>query len=1323
VSDDSSGPAGLPDPGRIANQQDFGRELTRLRERAGKTIRQVAAEAQVPPSTAGDYFTGSHLPQASARPLLRRILAACGETDPAVVGQWMDAVTRVRRAPGRRAAGIPPPYRGLASFEAEHAQWFFGRAALTRLLVDLAADRSADAHTARYGSADTADDSSAGPPGPAMANVPLMVTGPSGGGKSSLLRAGLIPALRARTRHRTIAASPRLLLFTPGPHPIRALAELLVPDDPDTAEAALHTTPWRSAELAGGIRPPGLAVIVDQFEEIFTECEAEADRGAFISALCALGSPALVVLGLRSAFYGRARTYPQLAVALQERHIVVGPMNEAELRSAIVEPARVARLNVEDGLVEVLLRDLAPPAQQGAPDAAYEAGALALLSQAMLITWERSRGALLTVAAYTQSGGIRDAISGTAEAVFGQLSADQAGPARRLFLRLVQITDGIAVRRRIPLGEACRGNDASVLAAFVAQRLITVDAYAAEIAHEALLTAWPRLRGWIEADREWLRMRRRISEAARAWRDGGRDPSGLLRGSPLAIARDSAADPAGRARFSRLEQEFLDAGIAAQRAERAAGRRRTLRARAIVAALGVALVAIVSLVGYAAHQRAGVNAALEGAYSRDVAAEASQIRASDVSVAAQLSLAAYQIAPTSPALSSLLESSGAPKAARLLDSLGTASAVALSPDRTVLAVAAGDGTLRLWDVARPGQPSPLGPPVARLPSALCAAAFGPGGRLLAAAGADDRIRLWDTLNPRRPRQDSPPLTGPAGSVYGLAFSPDGRLLAAGSADHTVRLWDTGSPGHPQPLATLTGPAGYVASVAFSPDGTALAAGSADGTVRLWRLTRSGNGGPVRGPVSLGRPLTGPAAIVDAIAFSPDSHTLAAGSRDDDVWLWNITDPARPKLARAPLTGATGWVNAVAFSPDGRQLAAGSSDDTALAWQLATGALTFRLPHPVPVLSLAWDGPHDLVTGAADGTVRLWAVPPPVLNADGPVHKLSLSPDGRTLAVGTADLTLWDIATRTRIGAAAVAGTFVSAVAFSPNGEVIAAGYGNGTIQLWRAASSGPPTPFGPPLRASATGPVEFAAFQRDGTVLATAGNDGTVRLWDVARPQKPGPLRVIQASVTTVFTAVFSPNGHAIAAANADGTVRLWNVMNLTRPVALGLPLTGPQGAQGEMYSVAFSPDGRVLAAGSDKTIRLWNVARPARPYPLGRPLTGPGGQVYSLAFSPDGRALAAGVADGSVWLWRTSGDSAPAARADLAAAGGHVHSVAFGPGGQVIAAAGADGTVRLWDTEPGPVAADLCAMAGDPLTRAEWNRYVPGVPYAPPCRHGRPAR
>ena len=488
----------------------------------------------------------------------------------------------------------------------------------------------------------------------------------------------------------------------------------LVPANADAAETTLRADPGRSADLAGKIRPPGLAVIVDQFEEIFTGCHDEAEIKAFIAALCALPFPALVVLGLRADFYARALTYPNLAAALQAHQIEVGPMSEAQLRQAITEPARLAKLNVQDGLVELLLRDLAPPARSGAPGAAYEAGALALLSHALLAIWERCRGGLLTVAAYEASGGIRDAMARTAETAFSKLTADQGRQARRLFLRLVQVTDGAVVRRRLPIDVVQDGTDADVLTTFVTQRLITADAYAAEITHEALLSAWPRLRAWIDADREWLRMRRRISEAARAWRDGGRDVTDLLRGRPLAIARDSAAQQPDRVGLSRLEQEFLDAGIANERAERQVEKRRTRRLRRLVATLGAAVLAAVTLAAYAAEQHQEVSVAQARANSRKVAAEAMQVRGDDVSVAAQLSLAAYRISPTTQALSSLLEASGTPAAARLLDSAGVVQSVALSPDHQVLAVATDDGALHLWDVARPGRPFSFGPPIARL---------------------------------------------------------------------------------------------------------------------------------------------------------------------------------------------------------------------------------------------------------------------------------------------------------------------------------------------------------------------------------------------------------------------------------------------------------------------------------------------------------------------------------------------------------------------------------------------------------------------------------
>ena len=375
-----------PDPARIATQPDFGRELTRARQRAGLTVREVARAVGIPASTAGDYFAGRHLPPPSQPGLLPRILRVCGETDPDRLSEWMSALNRIRRGPGRRPTAAAAPYRGLASFQPEDAPWFFGREDLTARLVGLAGAAPA--------------------PG-----VPLTVVGPSGSGKSSLLRAGLIPSMPGWPRR-------RLALFTPGATPLRELARQLAllapgrdPAEPDPAdpailadtsrvEAVLRSDPGEAPRLAPRLIPDGsdprLLIVVDQFEEIFTACRDEAEQQRFITAICALTGPAVVVAALRADFYDRALRYPELARALQERQVVVVPMTRQEVRSAIVEPASLARLAVEDGLVELLLRDLAPPVPEGGPaGAAHEAGALPLLSHALLTTWSHSHGGRL----------------------------------------------------------------------------------------------------------------------------------------------------------------------------------------------------------------------------------------------------------------------------------------------------------------------------------------------------------------------------------------------------------------------------------------------------------------------------------------------------------------------------------------------------------------------------------------------------------------------------------------------------------------------------------------------------------------------------------------------------------------------------------------------------------------------------------------------------------------------------------------------------------------------------------------------------------------
>jgi WD40 repeat protein/transcriptional regulator with XRE-family HTH domain len=1236
-----------PDPDRIATHQDFGRELTAVRTRAGLTVRQVARAAGLPNSTAGDYFSGRHLPADGRPEQLLGILRACGETDPDLVARWESARQRARRPSGRRPGGAQVPYRGLARFEREDSRWFFGREDVTDLLVTLADEDKP---------------------------LPLVLVGPSGAGKSSVLRAGLIPRL----------AGP-VTLLEPAAAPLAALRA-------------------RAAKPPGEGRP---AIIVDQLETVFTQCQDEAERREFVTELGELAKTALVVLALRADFYEHALRYPRLAAALQARQVVLGPMTAEQVRRAITEPARLARLDVEEGLTGLLMRDLAPPGAAGTQDA-YASGALPLLSHAMLATWEHSRGSTLTVTDYLASGGIRDALTQTAETAYGSLTEDAQGLARRLFLRLVHVADDApATRATVRLSEltAWGGQTGPVLGRFVGERLITVDADTAQITHDALLTAWPRLRSWIDGGRENLLTRRRVTEAARAWQDAGWENAALWRGRQLEAARDWAADEDNHASPGTPAGAFVAASIAAEEATQRAERRRAGRLRRLVAVLAALVIAVGTLAGFAFQQRQAATVARDNANSREAAVEAGQVRDQDAPLADQLSVAAYDTARTPQAAASLLESTGSPAAARLLDSAGPVQSVSLSPDRGLLAVAAADGTLRLWDVAAPGHPEPDGAPLeAASDSPLYATAFSPDGKILAAAGAHRTVQLWDVSRTGHPVRLGT-LTGPANTVYSVAFSPGGRILAAGSADDTVRLWNVSDPAHPAPLGRpLTGATGYVQSVAFAPGGTILAAGSADGTVRLWDVARPAAAKP------LGRPLTGPASLVSGVAFSPKGNLLAAASQDHKLWLWRIGGGRA--VPDGTLVGSVNWLNAVAFSPDGTQVAAGTAVASVLVWNVATRTLTATLPHSQPVTSLAWDGTGRLAAGDADGTVSLWTLPDPVLATGNAPSGVAYSPDGRTLAAGGQDIQLWDAVRRTPIATRPLpAGTITNAITYSPDGRLIAIARSDGTAWLLDARTL---APAGAPFRVTASGNAESVAFSPDGKVLATGADDGTVRLWSLADPARPRPLASARDSGTYVYTVVFAPNGRTIAVASTDNLTRLWDVADPARPVPLGKPLTG---LSSYAIGLAFNPDSTLLAVGSaDKTVRLWDVSDPARPVLAGAPLTGPTSYVWAVAFSPDGRTLAAGVTDGTVWLWDVADPAHPALMATLTGPLGHVYSIAFSPSGRVLAAASNDGTVHLWDTSPAAAMAAVCADAGQPLTRKEWATYLPGLAYRAPC-------
>jgi WD40 repeat protein len=447
----------------------------------------------------------------------------------------------------------------------------------------------------------------------------------------------------------------------------------------------------------------------------------------------------------------------------------------------------------------------------------------------------------------------------------------------------------------------------------------------------------------------------------------------------------------------------------------------------------------------------------------------------------------------------------------------------------------------------------------------------------------------------------------------------------------------------------------VHTVAVSPDGHTLASGSIDHTIRLWNLTDPAH------PAPLGQPLTGHTDAVIDVTFSPDGHTLASSSDDHTIRLWNLTDPAHPAPLSRPLTGHTDTVVSVAFSPDGHTLASGSFDDTIRLWNLTDPAHPGPLGQPLQghsgeVESVAFspDG-HTLASGSVDHTVRLW-------NLTDPAHP---GPLGQPLQ-GHTD-TVWS-------------------VAFSPDGHTLASSSADNTVRLWNLTDPAHPGPLGQPLQGH-TDTVLSLAFSPDGHTLASSSTDGTVQLWNLTDPTHPAPLGLpLQGHTETVWDMAFSPDGHTLASGSGDRTIRLWNLDT-------ALPLRGHTSA---VYRVAFSPDGHTLASSStDHTIRLWNLTDPTHPAPLGQPLQGHTDTVESVAFSPDGHTLASSSGDHTIRLWNLTDPTHPAPLGQPLQ--GHtdtVENVAFSPDGHTLASSSADHTIRLWNltdpTHPAPLGQPL---------------------------------
>jgi DNA-binding SARP family transcriptional activator/WD40 repeat protein len=1170
---------------------------------------------------------------------------------------------RERAQPEGAGGGfVSCPFKGLASFEVEDAEVFFGR---ERLVAEMVAR---------------------------LAGAPLMgIVGSSGSGKSSALRAGLLATLAAGVLPGSEGWA--LALLRPGEHPWRALERA-------TAAAGQQGT---------------LVVAVDQFEEVFTSCHDESERAAFVEALVAATRDprrrALVLVAVRADFYGRCAVFPELSRLLGANHVLVGPMRRDELRRVIEQPARRAGLRVDSDLVDALIADV-----EGEP------GGLPLLSTSLIELWQRRDGPRLRVGAYEEAGGLHGAVARLAESAYARLEPTQRDVARRMLLRLAGEGEGESVvRRRVELAELGADRDdavGEVLAALTNDRLVTIGDGEVEVAHEALLREWPRLRGWLEDDAEGRRLHHHLAIAAREWDAGGRDPGELYRGARLASTLDWRAEHA--ADLNALERTFLEESRAQSERDARRARRTNRRLRSLLAA-AAALLAL---------------AAIAGALFLDQRGHAR----SEARTAQAQRLGAQALVEDDLDRSLLLARQGV----ELEDSVETRGNLlaALTRSPAAIGVVRSQGN-RLFELA-----------------------LRPDGRALVVGDNHDNILFLDPLTLRRlrppyrsPRTGDPDLPWQGFAIRDLAFSPDGSRLAIRKAGGVTlldgRTW--------RPIATVAVPDVEYSNdvpdatyphMAFSPDGRTLRVpyeltveGEVPTTIlridarvgrRLGRptqilpgastadfLTFSPDGGrlvmvenggivirdattlePLRRVPEAGGRLD--PELAQAFALSLDGRTLAAGSQDGSVRFLDMTT-GEWRTASGRHQAA---VQRAAFTPDGRFLVTVGDDANAIVWDVAAGSADETLEgHAGRVLALALDRrAHTLFTASLDGNVIAWDLvgdrrlgrPFNAGTGTDVFPATALSRDGRTLVTAQDDgaVSVVDTATLTR-RRVPVAGSPSEAhgPAFGPRGTIVVGGF-SGFLAVIDARTGRQVAR----LRGHDENEVVFTSTtSADGSIIATTGTDVTLRLWDVRRARQLGaPIRLESPPLSD---AGISPDGRTVAVSLFDGTVNVFAVRSHRRIARVRVDDSIP------MFS-RFSRDGRLLLTGSrDGRVRVFSAGDWR---PLGPAFDAHAGFVSSVDASPDGRTLVTAGTDGQVRLWdvatrRPIGSALPGPE--------NVNAVAlFAPDGRHVFAVFANGRGYRWDARPSSWARHACDVAARRLSRAEWEDALGGREYAPAC-------
>ncbi|MBN2305872.1 MAG: protein kinase [Anaerolineae bacterium] len=1186
---------------------------------------------------------------------------------------------------------VANPYKGLQPFEEADAEDFFGRTALIETLLERMQE-------------------------PGDISRFLAVIGPSGSGKSSAVKAGLIPALRKGA----LPGSERwyMVEMVPGHDPFLALSSALLGvavDPPADLLERLRTDDRALVTAIDEILPEDtnaeLVLTIDQFEETFTLLDDEAARAHFLNLLLmAIAEPSCrirLIVTLRADFYDRPLLYPGFGEMVRRRNEVVLPLSPDEMREAIVSPAKRAGLTVETGLVAAIVAEIAE-----------QPGALPLMQYALTEVFERREGITLTLDAYHASGGVLGALARRAEELYESTEPAKQEAMQQMFLRLVTLGEGTEdTRRRAQQAELMAVADDEnmvndVLDLLGKYRLLTFDhdpdtrAPIVSVAHEALIREWRRLRGWLDDNREDILLQRRVADATEQWHKQNRDASFLASGMRLQqfeplLERGTVAltpDEVAYVQASIAEGERQAAEKAAQEArERELERRAKARLRMIVAVVSVAAIiaAILAVLALASRQEAQdqrKNADQQRStaqYNAEVAEEQRDIAESlalvanaqmvfseknrDLAIALALKAVEIDDPPTEAQLM-LGKAAFSPGARAIFDDHGTyVFGAVFSPDGTRFASASYDQMVFLWDAATGDviyqfEGHNIDDGERRWVRALT---YCQDGDTILSGDQFGLTLLWRVADGEIIQRLEGEHQGP---VRGVACSPDGTTAITVSDDWTGVVWDleTGSMIHrlgvvedEQDPANPVGHQERVLRVVYSPDGKTAATSSYDSTIRLWDVA---TGEEIR-------QFTGTKENLVTVAFSPDGTMLLSGGSDRAIRIWDVATGEEIRQ----LQGHDSWVKSVRFTQDQRVILSSSDDGTVRLWNAETGDEIERFEGHTGQVEQAEFNPDEtqVLSASLDGTLRLWDLTNGAEvgrllggNTDR-VITVDISADGTRAVTGGADsmVYIWDMATRQKIGSFdghIETGRAIEPLLISPDGVLVASGApsANDVVLVWNIETG--------EIVWELIGhdnTVNSAAFSPDGQKLVTVSQDYFFKVWDMATGEE---IHTSEEFESTLRGAAFSPDGAlvAISTSSPDNMVALYDTTSWEQVKTL-------DGHTSAVNEVRFSPDGTRIVTGSDDyTARLWDAASGDEI----RRMSGHTAGVSRVVFSPDGNTIASSSEDGTVRLWDVAtGQTIRQFDNDLYA----VNGLAYNPDGLTVLSGAADATLRLWDATP----------------------------------------